>query len=198
VLISYLFALLFAVIIFFNGKGFSNTFLLKRKSLRMKLIWSLSLLHGCLQLNIAAKSPDMDELVSTFYQKESEKVASFFLTAGTPVVDYAHPTLRTEAEAVLHDRATAHFEYYKDAACTQIDHFLDLKINSCSNLHGPLVVSLLTEIGSHWMLALQPMDGDCSNPKGEPTINSYEKNVCTLVDGGYVKFNLIGHRNPSP
>jgi hypothetical protein len=163
----------------------------------MKLILSLSLLLVCFPACGATKSPKMDEFVSTLYKKASEKATSFFQTTGTPVVDYVHPSLRTESDPVLHERATAHFEYYKDDQCAEREFILDLKINRCGNYLGNVVVTLLSEVGSNWMLSLQYYDGACENTEGDPVMKIYEKNVCTPLDGAYVKFNLIGHPQKS-
>jgi hypothetical protein len=45
------------------------------------------------QLKRAGETPKMEVLASTGFKNASEKVASFLKTAGTPVVDYVHPTL---------------------------------------------------------------------------------------------------------
>jgi hypothetical protein len=94
---------------------------------------------------------------------------------------------------VLHERATAHFTYYTDSVCREIDYVLDLKINRCANIHGPLVVTLLSEVDTTFTLSLQAMDGACQHTEGGPVMKIYEKNACMYVDGAYVKFNLIGH-----
>jgi hypothetical protein len=159
----------------------------------MKLILSLSLLFWCFQLINAMKTPNVDELGSSLYLQEYEKAALFFRTAGTPVVDYVHPTLRTESDPVLHERATAHFTYYKDSTCDEIDYVIDLKINRCANFYGSLIVTLLSEVGSTFTVSIQQLQADCVTAAGDPTVKIYEKNACTPVDFTYVKFNLIAH-----
>jgi hypothetical protein len=156
----------------------------------MKLILSLPLLF---QLFSAARSAHPEEIASTLYQKASEAVTSFFKTAGTPVVGYSHPTLRTESDPVIHERATAHFEYYKDSACTELDYSLDVKINRCANYFGNAKITLVSEVGQNWMLFTQPYDASCEVPQGPAVLEAFTKNLCTPAGGSYIKFNLIAH-----
>jgi hypothetical protein len=157
---------------------------------KMKLILSLSLL---LQVYSVARSAHPEEIAATLYQKASETVTSFFKTAGTPVVGYSHPTLRTESDPVIHERATAHFEYYKDSSCTELDYRLDVKINRCASYIGNSKITIISEIGSDWMLSYQPYDASCEIPQGPAQVEAFTKNSCKQGDGVYVKFNLIAH-----
>jgi hypothetical protein len=163
----------------------------------MKLTLSLQLLFGCLQLKSAATRRNLNELASTLYQKASLKATTFFKTAGTPVADYIRPFLRTEADPELQERATAHFTFYKDSQCTQIDYVLDVKINRCARNLGSLKPILIEDDPNYWTIILQPYDNSCENPDGSTAYQTYLKNTCAFVDGSYVIFNLIGRPRKS-
>jgi hypothetical protein len=168
--------------------------------LTMKLILPLFLVYGWLQWGNAAKMLVLEEVASKLYQKGSEVAGSFFKTAGTPVVDYVHPSLRTESDPVLHERATAHFAIYTDPDCLQLDSILDLKINRCASFYtGNLKPTLMEETGSSWLLSLQDYDASCESTIGSPVVQTFEKNVCqeSALGIGFVKFNLIGHPKKS-
>jgi hypothetical protein len=116
----------------------------------MKLLLVLSAL--CLLGRSVAKDPSPEESTSLLYKKASEKIASFLKTAGSLVPDNVHPYLRTE-EADIHPRATAHFTYYKDAACTELDYILDFKISGCMNFWAYQRIRIVSEQDSTWILA---------------------------------------------
>jgi hypothetical protein len=168
--------------------------------INMKLLLSLFLVCGWFQWGNAAKTPELEEVASMLYQKGSEIAGAFFKTAGVPVVDYVRPSLRTESDPVLHERATAHFEIYTDPDCSQLDSLLDMKINRCASFYtGNLKPTLLEETGASWILSLQEYDASCQNTIGSPVVQTFEKNVCQeSAEGiGFVKFNLIGHPKKS-
>jgi glucuronate isomerase len=125
----------------------------------MKLLLVLSVL--CQLGQTVAKDPSPEEFASQLYQKASEKVASFFKTAGTPVADYAHPSLRTEV-ADRHPRATAHFTYYRDDKCTEINSIIDYK-SRCLNPLGNETVHVVSEQDSTWTLTFYQFDNACEN-----------------------------------
>jgi hypothetical protein len=158
----------------------------------MKLTLSLSLLFGCFQWGSAATRRNLNELASTLYQKASGKATTFFKSAGTPVADYIRPFLRSESDPELQERATAHFSFYKDSQCTQMDYILDVKINRCARNLGNLKPILIEDDPNYLTIVLQPYDQSCENPDGSAAYQTYLKNTCTFVDGSYVIFNLIG------
>jgi hypothetical protein len=156
----------------------------------------LCFLCGCFQMGRAANILHRDEFASQAFQTAYEKVASFFKTSGTPVTDYAHPSLRTE-ESGIHDRATAHFTFYKDNQCTQPDYFVDTKISRCSRFLGSslpnLKLTVLEESGTKWIIGLQQTDEFCE-PVNDPLPLAFPKNTCTSIGFfGFITFNLIAH-----
>jgi hypothetical protein len=159
----------------------------------MKLILVLSLLWRCFQLGNAETSLNSDELASQLYQKATAKIAFFFDTAGTPLVDFVRPSLRTASNSAIHDHATAHFTYYKDKFCTQPDYILDMKINRCADYLGNIKPTIVQQNASKWTISFEPFDPSCTNSIGAPTYEEFEKNVCTPVGSDYVTFNLIAH-----
>jgi hypothetical protein len=150
----------------------------------MKLLLVLSVL--CQLGRSVAKDSIPEEFASQLYQKASEQVASFFKTAGTPVADYAHPSLRTE-EAEFHPRATAHFTYYRDDKCTEIDYIIDYKISRCINFLSNRRIRIVSEDDSSWTLAFT----SCENYLGVSSGTQFPKNTCVLFNRAYVTFNLI-------
>jgi hypothetical protein len=162
----------------------------------MKLILSLSLLLGFLQWIKAAEHSTLDDMAGAMYRKALERATAFFQTAGTPVVNNAHPSLRTEA--VLHERGTAHFTIYKDADCTQLDHILDLKINHCSQFMHSTLVTIEDEIEDTYKVRLQTYDESCTTPVGSPSDYFFEKFTCYQSPvGGYTMFNVRGNPKKS-
>jgi hypothetical protein len=129
----------------------------------MKLLLVLSVL--CRLGESVAKDPNPEEFASQLYEKASEKVVSFFKTAGTPVVDFVHPSLRTE-ETEFHKRATAHFSYYKDSDCTELNYIVDQKISRCINRLGNEKIRVVSEDATSWTLTFHQYDASCENYLG--------------------------------
>jgi hypothetical protein len=162
----------------------------------MKLILSLVVLLGCLQWINGAEIPKLDGMAAALYRQASARASAFFQTAGTPVANFTHPSLRTEA--VLHERGTAHFTIYRDADCTQLDHILDLKINHCSQFEHSLLVTIAGEMGDFYMVTLQKYDESCTTPVGDPENFTFEKFTCYASPvGGYATFNVRGNPKKS-
>jgi hypothetical protein len=151
------------------------------------------LLCGYVQLIRAVQSPKTEEFAFQIYQMATEKVGSFFKTAGTPVTDSVHPSLRTE-EAEIHPRATAHLTYYRDSQCTQVDYILDVKIGRCFTFLGDTIKPVITsEDDSTWTLAFVPYDASCEKIMDSRPSQNYPKNTCIITNDGPVTFNLIAH-----
>jgi hypothetical protein len=159
----------------------------------MKLILVLSLLCGCCQLSHAVNGANAEDFASQMYQEASKKVATFFKTGGTPMVDSTHPSLRTEAAAVILDGSIAHFDYFKDNQCTQRNFIVDMKINHCSPFLEHKKPLILSKTGQTWTFALVPYDITCATVIGAPEVTVFSKNACTDLGGGnYVKFDILG------
>jgi hypothetical protein len=158
----------------------------------MKLLLLLSVVL-CQLGRTVSKDPSTEEFASQLYEKASEQVASFFKTAGTPVTDFVHPSLRTE-ETEIHPRATAHFTYYKDSSCTQLDYILDYKISRCIKSFPIVRIRIVGEQDSTWTLTFDHYDDACENDLGmSDPMQTFPKNTCVPYGGAYVTFNLIAH-----
>jgi hypothetical protein len=159
----------------------------------MKFFLQLSLVLAYLQWS-SATNPKLEEIAASMYQKASTAATSFFKTAGKPAEDYVRPNLRTEADAVLHDRGTAHLTVYRDAQCTVRDYVLDVKINRCAKYLGNLKLNIFLELDFGWFIFAEQWDDTCENPVGSPSPLIFPKNQCYPgPNGQYVKFNLIAH-----
>jgi hypothetical protein len=157
----------------------------------MKLLLVLSVL--CQLGQSVAKDASPEEFASQLYQKSSEKVVSFFKTAGIPATDFVHPSLRSE-ETELHPRATAHFTYYKDSDCTELNYMVDQKISRCLNRLGNQKIRIVSEDASSWTLAFDQYDAACENYLGVASeMHTFTKNACVPSGDAYVTFNLIAH-----
>jgi hypothetical protein len=165
----------------------------------MQLILSLSVFFGCLQLSIAAKMPKPEEFASALYRTGSKRVTAFFKNAGSLVDNNLHPSLRTESDPVLHERATAHFTIFKDNGCTIIDHILDVKINRCADYLGNIKATITGEELDQYSVSIQQFDESCESSLGPPKVQVFQKNVCAVSDVGlgYMTFNLIGNPKKS-
>jgi hypothetical protein len=159
----------------------------------MKLILLLSVLCGSFQLGSAVNTANMDEFASQVYHSAIEKVGSFFKTAGTPVTNSVRPSLRTESGG-LHERATAHFTFYKDAVCTELNFVIDFKIGRCFSFLGNSQLFMNAEDSTGWDILTMPYDATCTIPQGSPDFTHYSKKTCTdFGNGDYIKFDIIAH-----
>jgi hypothetical protein len=165
----------------------------------MKLYLQLSLLLvlDCFHFGCSLAPPKLED-PSSMFQKAPERAIAFFKTAGKPLVEYVHSSLRAKSSSALHDHATAHFEFFSDDKCTVPQYMLDLKINRCSK-YGNFKPTIVDELLDSYVLSLQFYDDSCESPSSEPTLQMFSKNSCTLstIFGTYMTFNLNDHPKKS-
>jgi hypothetical protein len=128
-------------------------------------------------------------MASSVYKDHTVRIASFFKNAGTR--KEITPSLRTQSVGGF-EKATAHFTFYKDAACTEVFYYNDYKINRCAAGMGLGLPTVQDFSDSTWTLKFQDYEDEvCTVPMESSWTASFHKNQCYQEGDLYVTLNVI-------